>query len=136
VYKAILISTQQVVAIKQFKESMENQQIHKTALREIRVLKRLKHENIVSLIDAFRHNNKFVLVFEYVPDTILNQLESHANGMDHLAVKNYIGSKNHVATLKSNIIYAQQGHHTQGHQARKLVAIEIWSVKNMRFWVC
>jgi cyclin-dependent kinase-like len=117
VYKAILISTQQVVAIKQFKESMENQQIHKTALREIRVLKRLKHENIVSLIDAFRHNNKFVLVFEYVPDTILNQLEGHPNGMDHLAVKIDIGSKNHVATLKSNIIYAQQGYHTQGHQA-------------------
>ena len=106
VYKAILLSTQQIVAIKQFKESMENQQIHKTALREIRVLKRLKHSNIVNLIDAFRHNNKFVLVFEYVQDTILNQLEQHPNGMDHLMVKYSEGTKNHVAVTQGHIIYA------------------------------
>ena len=38
------------MAIKKFKESDEDEQVRKTALREVRILKQLKHENIVNLI--------------------------------------------------------------------------------------
>ena len=35
--------TGQIVAIKKFKESDEDEQVRKTALREVRILKQLKH---------------------------------------------------------------------------------------------
>ncbi len=44
--------TGQIVAIKKFKESDADEQVRKTALREIRILKQLKHDNIVSLIEV------------------------------------------------------------------------------------
>ena len=46
--------TGQIVAIKKFKESDEDEQVRKTALREVRILKQLKHENIVNLIEVFQ----------------------------------------------------------------------------------
>ena len=58
--------TGQIVAIKKFKESDEDEQVRKTALREVRILKQLKHENIVNLIEVFRRKGKLYLVFEYV----------------------------------------------------------------------
>ena len=67
--------TGQIVAIKKFKESDEDEQVRKTALREVRILKQLKHENIVNLIEVFRRKGKLYLVFEYVDRTILEDLE-------------------------------------------------------------
>lgn len=79
--------TGQIVAIKKFKESDEDDQVRKTALREIRVLKQLKHDNIVTLLEVFRKNGKLYLVFEYVERTILEELEKNPNGLDKLEVK-------------------------------------------------
>ena len=57
--------TGQIVAIKKFKESDEDEQVRKTALREVRILKQLKHDNIVNLIEVFRRKGKMrYLVFE------------------------------------------------------------------------
>jgi cyclin-dependent kinase-like len=56
-------------------------------LREIRILKSLKQDNIVSLLEVFRRNRKLYLVFEYVERTILEDLEKNPNGMDKLDVK-------------------------------------------------
>ena len=69
--------TGQIVAIKKFKESDEDEQVRKTALREVRILKQLKHDNIVNLIEVFRRKGKLYLVFEYVDRTILEDLEKH-----------------------------------------------------------
>ena len=43
-------------------ESDEDEQVRKTALREVRILKQLKHDNIVSLIEVFRRKGKLYLV--------------------------------------------------------------------------
>ena len=66
VLKARHKETGQVVAIKKFKESDEDEQVRKTALREVRILKQLKHDNIVTLIEVFRRKGKLHLVFEFV----------------------------------------------------------------------
>lgn len=55
----------QLVAIKKFKDSDADPQVRKTAMREVQLLKRLKHDNIVSLIDVFRRKGKLYIVFEY-----------------------------------------------------------------------
>ena len=79
--------TGQIVAIKKFKESDEDEQVRKTALREVRILKQLKHENIVNLIEVFRRKGKLYLVFEYVDRTILEDLEKHPDGLGKNLVK-------------------------------------------------
>ena len=83
-------------------ESDEDEQVRKTALREVRILKQLKHDNIVSLIEVFRRKGKLYLVraprpargsaapahrplaraqvFEYMESTVLEELEKHPNG--------------------------------------------------------
>ena len=50
-------------------------------LREIRVLKLFKHENIVRLLQVFREEEKLYLVFEYVERTVLEELESSPDGI-------------------------------------------------------
>ena len=67
----------QLVAIKKFKDSDEDDQVRKTALREVRLLKQLRHENVVRLTEVFRRKGKLYLVFER---TILEDLE-HMDGL-------------------------------------------------------
>ena len=73
--KAKHIDTGKLVAIKKFKESYEDEYVRKTALREIRILKRLKFDHVVNLIEVFRHKGKIFLVFEYVDRTVLDEIE-------------------------------------------------------------
>jgi len=87
VVKARHKETGQIVAIKKFKESDDDEQVRKTALREVRILKQLKHDNIVNLVEVFRRKGKLYLVFEYVEKTILEELEKHPYGLSELDVK-------------------------------------------------
>lgn len=79
--------TGQIVAIKKFKESDDDEQVKKTALREIRVLKQLRHENIVTLLEVFRVKGKLYLVFEFVEKTILEEIEKNPEGLEPRAIK-------------------------------------------------
>ena len=42
------------VAIKKFKESEDDEVVKKTTLREVKMLRTLKQDNIVTLIEAFK----------------------------------------------------------------------------------
>lgn len=55
--------------------------MRKTVLREVRVLKEFRHDNIVSLLKVFREKGRLYLVFEYVEKTVLEELESYHNGL-------------------------------------------------------
>jgi len=46
--------------------SSENDDVRRTTLRELKMLRSLKQENIVELREAFRRKGKLYLVFEYV----------------------------------------------------------------------
>ena len=41
------------MAIKKFKELFDNKNVHKIAMREVKMLKMMKHDNIVYLKEAF-----------------------------------------------------------------------------------
>lgn len=45
---------------------LENEEVKETTLRELKMLRTLKQENIVELKEAFRRRGKLYLVFEYV----------------------------------------------------------------------
>jgi cyclin-dependent kinase-like len=73
--------TGEVVAIKKFKESEDDDVVRKTTLREVKILRMLKQDNIVNLREAFRRKGKLYLVFEYVEKNMLEYLEEKQNGL-------------------------------------------------------
>ncbi|XP_010540010.1 PREDICTED: cyclin-dependent kinase D-3-like [Tarenaya hassleriana] len=66
VYKATDTKTELTVAIKKIRLGKQKEGVNFTALREIKLLKELKHPNIVELIDAFPHKENLHLVFEFM----------------------------------------------------------------------
>lgn len=90
VFKCRHRETGQIVAIKKFVESEDDPLIRKIALREVRMLKSLKHSNLVNLLEVFKRKRKLHLVFEYCDHTVLNELDAHPKGVDELLVKRII----------------------------------------------
>jgi len=74
--------TGQLVAIKKFLESEEDKMVKKIAMREVKMLKQLQHDNLVNLIETFRRRKRLYLVFEFVDHTVLDELEKCPNGLD------------------------------------------------------
>ncbi|UJR35127.1 hypothetical protein I4U23_027898 [Adineta vaga] len=89
VFKCRDKETGETVAIKKFIESDDDPAIKRIAMREIRMLKHLKHENLVNLIEVFKtkRKHKLHLVFEYCDRTVLDELESHRNGVPEMMIK-------------------------------------------------
>lgn len=69
VYKARNIETDDIVAVKKIKLGSKEEArdgINRTALREIKLLQELSHENVIGLLDVFGHKSNVSLVFEFV----------------------------------------------------------------------
>ncbi|KAK7097034.1 cyclin-dependent kinase-like 5 isoform X2 [Littorina saxatilis] len=79
----------EMVAIKKFKDSEENEDVKRTTLRELKMLRTLKQDNIVELREAFRRKGKLYLVFEYVERNMLELLEEQPNGVPLEKVRSY-----------------------------------------------
>lgn len=81
----------ELVAIKRFKESDEDELVRKTTLREVKILRLLKEETfVVHLLEAFRRKGKLYLVFEYVGCNLLDVLEQHPQGLEMEEVRRMI----------------------------------------------
>ncbi|GME70283.1 hypothetical protein B5S31_g729 [[Candida] boidinii] len=50
-----------------------------TAIREISIMKELKHENIVTLYDVIHTENKLTLVFEYMDKDLKKYMDTHGS---------------------------------------------------------
>jgi len=77
----------ELVAIKKFKETEDDEVVKKTTLREVKMLRMLRHENIVQLKEAFRRKGQLYLVFEFVEKNLLEVLEVCPNGLDVESVR-------------------------------------------------
>lgn len=62
------------VAVKKFIEDDSN--TLKIAQRELRALRRLRHENLVNMLEHTRRRRRLYIIFEYVDGTVLDYLES------------------------------------------------------------
>ncbi|KAJ0174468.1 hypothetical protein K1T71_009576 [Dendrolimus kikuchii] len=92
----------QLVAIKKFLETEEDAAVRKMALREIRMLKKLRHEHLVNMIEVFRRKRRFYLVFEYLDHTLLDELEAATGGLGEDT------AKKHLYQLLKGIDYCHQ----------------------------
>lgn len=66
VFKAIHIYTQGKVALKRIRMEGEKDGFPVTAIREIKLLQHLRHNNIVSLLEVMVEKNECFMVFEYL----------------------------------------------------------------------
>lgn len=82
--------SEEIVAIKRFKEADDDEILRKTTLREVKILRLLRHSNIVSLTEAFRRKGKLYLVFEYVAKNLLEVLEEQPQGLRAEVVRMYV----------------------------------------------
>ncbi|KAM6360970.1 LOW QUALITY PROTEIN: cyclin-dependent kinase-like 2 [Alca torda] len=77
-----------IVAVKKFLESEEDAVVRKIAVREIKLLKQLRHENLVNLLEVCKKKKRWYLVF--VDHTVLDDLEAFPNGLDYSRVRKYL----------------------------------------------
>ncbi|KAM6376909.1 cyclin-dependent kinase 3 isoform 2-T4 [Pluvialis apricaria] len=91
VYKARNKRTGQLVALKKIRLDSETEGVPSTAIREISLLKELKHPNIVRLLDVVHSQKKLYLVFEYLNQDLKKYMDSPQTGELPLSlVKNYL----------------------------------------------
>ena len=97
VYKArdILDPDGKIVAVKKIKlgsRSEAKDGINRTALREIKLLQEIHHENIINLIDVFGHKSNVSLVMDFM-DTDLEVI-----------IKVQCFKTNHANLCKTNLL--------------------------------
>jgi serine/threonine protein kinase len=80
VYKARDKKTGGFVALKKIRLETEDEGVPSTAIREISLLKHLKHQNIVTLHDAIYERSRLYLVFEYLDQDLKRHMD-HTQGM-------------------------------------------------------
>ncbi|XP_037937826.1 cyclin-dependent kinase 7-like [Teleopsis dalmanni] len=93
VYKARDCRTENIVAVKKIKiGSREEAQdgINRTALREIKLLHELTHENVIGLLDVFGHKSNVSLVFDFMDTDLETIIKDNNIILSHQNIKAYM----------------------------------------------
>lgn len=90
VYKAKDRKSGKIIALKRIRLEAEDEGIPSTAIREISLLKELRHPNIVRLFDVVHAEKTLTLVFEYLDQDLKKYLDVCENGLDINIVKSFL----------------------------------------------
>ncbi|XP_028585180.1 cyclin-dependent kinase 1 [Podarcis muralis] len=92
VYKGKHKATGQVVAMKKIRLENDEEGVPSTAIREISLLKELRHPNIVCLQDVLMQDSRLYLIFEFLSMDLKKYLDSIPSGqyLDRMLVKSYL----------------------------------------------
>jgi cyclin-dependent kinase 12/13 len=100
VFKALDIKTNQLVALKSVKLENEKEGFPITAVREIKILRQLKHPNIVNMIeivtdktdanDFRKDRGEFYLVFEYMDHDLFGLLDSGVLDLHSMQIASFM----------------------------------------------
>ena len=90
VFKAIHVYTKNLAALKKIRMDGEKDGFPVTAVREIKLLQSLKHENVVSLQEVMVEHNDCFMVFEYLSHDLTGLLNHPTFKLDH-AHKKHLG---------------------------------------------
>lgn len=88
VFKARNRQTGELVALKEIHLDSE-EGTPSTAIREISLMKELKHENILSLYDVIHTENKLMLVFEFMDKDLKRYMDTRGDNskLDYVTIK-------------------------------------------------
>ena len=87
VFKAKNRESGEIVALKRVRLDDDDEGVPSSALREICLLKELKHKNVVRLYDVVHSERKLTLVFEYCDQDLKKYFDSCNGEIDHCVVK-------------------------------------------------
>ncbi|XP_033761798.1 cyclin-dependent-like kinase 5 [Pecten maximus] len=90
VFKAKNRETHEVVALKRVRLDDDDEGVPSSALREICLLKELKHKNIVRLHDVLHSEKKLTLVFEYCDQDLKKYFDSCNGEIDQDTVQSFL----------------------------------------------
>ncbi|XP_014867176.1 PREDICTED: cyclin-dependent kinase-like 5 isoform X1 [Poecilia mexicana] len=79
-----------LVAIKKFLDLDDDETVKKIALREIKLLRQLRHDNLVNLLEVWKRRRRWYLVFEFVDRTLLDELQQCSSGLDFNTCRQYL----------------------------------------------
>ncbi|KAM8898178.1 uncharacterized protein AB9W97_009219 isoform 2-T2 [Spinachia spinachia] len=79
-----------LVAVKKFTDSDDDATAKKIALREIKLLRLLRHDNLVNLLEVWKRRRHWYLVFEFVERTLLDELEQNQDGLELNTGRRYL----------------------------------------------
>ena len=89
VYKCRNKESQELVALKKIRLENEDEGIPSTAIREISILKQMRHPNIVNLVDLIHGEKKLYLVFEFMDHDLKKFLDLNGSPLPPQLVKVY-----------------------------------------------
>ncbi|CAN8185219.1 unnamed protein product [Coccothraustes coccothraustes] len=90
VFKAKNRETHEIVALKRVRLDDDDEGVPSSALREICLLKELKHKNIVRLHDVLHSDKKLTLVFEFCDQDLKKYFDSCNGDLDPEIVKSFM----------------------------------------------
>uniref|UniRef100_A0A915HQ62 Protein kinase domain-containing protein n=1 Tax=Romanomermis culicivorax TaxID=13658 RepID=A0A915HQ62_ROMCU len=92
VYKARQKSTGKLVALKKIRLESEEEGVPSTAIREISLLKELRHPNVVKLEDVILEEKSLHLIFEFLSMDLKKYIDTIPDNeyMDKMLVKSYL----------------------------------------------
>ncbi|KAL7746219.1 Cyclin-dependent kinase catalytic subunit [Sorochytrium milnesiophthora] len=90
VYKCRDRTTGRIVALKKIKLEQEENGVPSTSIREISVLKELKHPNVVRLFDLICNDTRLQLVFEFLDYDLRKHMEKNPDQFTPMQVKSYL----------------------------------------------
>ena len=90
VFKAKQVQSGEIVALKKVPLRRLEDGVPNTALREIKALQQIEHQNVVKLYDVFPHGTGFVLVFEYMLSDLSEVLRNYDRPLTESQIKRYM----------------------------------------------
>eukprot|EP01002_Notosolenus_urceolatus_P003264 NODE_1859_length_1275_cov_26.038336_g1539_i0.p1 GENE.NODE_1859_length_1275_cov_26.038336_g1539_i0~~NODE_1859_length_1275_cov_26.038336_g1539_i0.p1 ORF type:complete len:329 (-),score=97.43 NODE_1859_length_1275_cov_26.038336_g1539_i0:287-1273(-) len=89
VYKCEDKAAGRIVALKKIRLEAEDEGVPSTAIREISILKALRHPNVVDLVDVISHPKKLYLVFEYLDNDLKRYMSKREGPLSSRQVRQF-----------------------------------------------
>ncbi|RNF09774.1 putative cell division protein kinase 2 [Trypanosoma rangeli] len=90
VFRARDTATGATVALKRIRLDTEEEGVPCTAIREISLLKELRHPNIVKLLDVCHSENRLTLVFEYMELDLKKYMDREEGNLDAATIQDFM----------------------------------------------
>lgn len=127
VYKARDVRSGEIVALKKIRLEAEDEGVPSTAIREISLLKELKDENIVRLLDIVHGDQKLYLVCEFLDMDLKRYMDTRNNQKDPISLDLV---KKFTYQLNLGIVYCHS--HRILHRDLKPQNLLIDSTRNLK----